>query len=101
MTLVIDIDDTILFAEKVECPECGKHTYKMFSRKTSEIKLINKAYRKGHIIIFHTGRGWDQYDITKEQLSKIKVKYHELIMGKPIGIYVDRDAITSLMEVDL
>lgn len=100
MNLIIDIDDTIIFAEKVECPECGKHTYKMFSRQSEEIKLINKAYRKGHIIIFHTGRGWDQYDITKEQLAKIKVKYHELIMGKPLGIYIDKDAKITLAEID-
>lgn len=95
-TFVIDIDDTILFSKRVECGECNRPIYHFGSAAKKEIVLINKAFRKGHRIILHTGRGWDQYEVTKAQLDKAKVKYNELVMGKPIGIYIDKDSKTTI-----
>lgn len=95
-TFVIDIDDTILFSDNVECDHCGRKQYRLKNVDQKEIDMINAAYSKGHIIIFWTGRGWDQYGVTKKQLSEAKVYYHELFMGKPQGIYVDKDAKTTL-----
>ena len=99
MTYIIDIDDTLLISEKSECKECSRVTYKLIDIFKDEIKKVNKLYKKGHIIILWTGRGWDYYRITKMQLSACRIKYQELIMGKPQGIYVDRDAIRSVDEI--
>lgn len=96
MTFVIDIDETILFSEREGCEECGRVVYKFGSIDKKEINLINRAYDKGHIIILYTGRGWDYYELTKNQLAEAKVQYHELIMGKPIGIHIDKDAKTTM-----
>ena len=63
-----------------------------------EIKLVNKYYNIGHRIILWTGRNWDKYEITKAQLEACKIKHHELIMGKPQGVYVDVDSLKSLKE---
>ena len=54
------------------------------------IKRINKLYREGHVIILNTSRIWNDYDVTIEWLKKHKVKYHQLIMAKPLcDVYVD------------
>ena len=65
------------------------------------IEKINRLYDIGHKIIFYTGRGSttgiDWFDLTKKQLKDWKVKYHELIMGKPAAdIYVDDKAINTV-----
>ena len=86
---VIDIDDTILFCEK---------NYKNPTPDEMEIKHINKLYEKGHTIIIHTGRNWDKYELTVNQLKQFNVKYHELVMGKPQGIYIDKDSFKFIQE---
>lgn len=99
MTLAIDIDDTLIVSEKVTCNKCGRITYKNPIPILNEIKQIKQLYKKGHTIILYTGRNWDCYDLTVKQLKKFKIKYHELVMGKPQGIYVDRDAKLTLEDI--
>ena len=61
--------------------------YKDASPYWNVIKKINSLYDEGHHIIFFTSRGYksgeDWKDFTKNQLNSWKIKYHELIMGKP------------------
>ena len=62
------------------------------------IEKINRLYDSGNKIIFFTGRGSttgiDWYDLTRKQLKDWKVKYHQLIMGKPYAdLYIDDKAI--------
>lgn len=97
-TFVIDIDDTLLFAEKVQCGNCGRCFYCDKEKDQKEIDRVNYLYEAGHTIILWTGRNWDYYQQTKIQLENHNIKYHELIMGKPQGIYIDKDAKTSLKE---
>lgn len=98
-TFIIDIDETIIFSRREYCNECNKLSYKIFTYDTAEIERINKAYNAGHTIIIFTGRGWDQYDITVKQLFEAGVKYHNLIMGKPHGKYIDKDSEKSLKGI--
>jgi len=95
---VIDIDGTILWSEKKMCPKCGNFEYKLIKIDKEEIKRINKLYKKGHRIILHTARNWACYPLTIRQLKEIKIKYHELIMGKPPGIVIDKDAEKSVIN---
>ncbi len=54
------------------------------------IKRVNFLYENGHTIILHTSRLWRDYDATVEWLDIHGVKYHTLIMAKPLGdVYVD------------
>lgn len=54
------------------------------------IKKVNKLYDEGHIIILNTSRIWHDYDVTVEWLKKHGVKYHQLIMAKPLcDFYID------------
>lgn len=101
MTFVIDIDDTIIFSKSEKCSECAHPIYREERIDYEEVKLINKAYEKGHVIIFYTGRDWVHFEHTIAQLNRIGVKYHRLVMGKPIGIYIDKEAKTSLKDCDI
>lgn len=95
-TYVVDIDDTLLVSKKITCRNCSRTIYTYPEPIKEEIRVLKKLYKKGHRIILHTGRGWDCYETTVYQLKSLKIKYHELIMGKPQGVYVDKDAIRTL-----
>ena len=86
MTFIVDIDDTLFISIKKETPRGVE--YKIIECR-GEIAMVNMAYEQGHTIIIHTGRNWDQYKKTVEQLKNYGIMYHELIMGKPQGIYID------------
>lgn len=55
------------------------------------IKMINILYDEGHTIIVQTGRHWDSFQQTQQQLSEIGLKYHTLIMGNVVADYYIND----------
>ena len=108
-SIVIDIDDTILFTN---------HQYKDAKQKYGEAKPndiiiegIRKLHAKGYKIILHTARRMltfngdidkiidDVGDITKDWLERHEVPYDELVWGKPYSstYYVD-DKAMNLQE---
>ena len=108
-SIVIDIDDTILFTN---------HQYKDAKRKYGEAKPndiiiegIRKLHAKGYKIILHTARRMltfngdidkiiaDVGDITTDWLERHEVPYDELVWGKPYSstYYVD-DKAMNLQE---
>lgn len=96
-TFVVDIDDTLLlYPNKKYDDVFDKYNDAYANQK--EIDLLNKLYNDGYTILLLTGRNWDKYFFTVKQLKKFKIKYHQLIMGKPQGCYVDRDSYKSLKE---
>jgi len=95
-TYIIDIDDTLLFSAKTNCEKCQRVNYELSGNFQTEIEILNRLKAEGNTIILWTGRGWDCYQLTKDQLKTAGINYDELIMGKPQGIYVDRDALTTL-----
>lgn len=82
-----DLDNTICTTKK--------NNYKTAKPKKKAIELINKLYKKGHIIKIFTSRFMgrnnenvskakqDGLSLTYKQLKKWKIFYHNLIMGKP------------------
>ena len=95
MKYVFDIDGTI--CDKKDLDDYDK-SYPFLER----IRKINRLYDEGNRIVFFTARGMGRhndnatlaiqqfYSLTKKQLEKWGVKYHQLILGKPSGdIYVD------------
>jgi len=108
-SIVIDIDDTILFTN---------HQYKDAKRKYGEAKPnkvvidgMKKLHDQGYKIILHTARRMLTFNgdidkiiadvglITHEWLSQHDVPYDELIWGKPYSstYYVD-DKAMNLQE---
>lgn len=99
-TYIVDIDDTLLIYPDSHLPpeqRGAQERYLDAKPNEEEIKILNKLYRDNTIILM-TGRGWHNYIFTVNQMKKFKIKYHELYMGKPHGIWVDKDFKTSLKE---
>jgi hydroxymethylpyrimidine pyrophosphatase-like HAD family hydrolase len=82
-----DIDGTI-FDSKVL--KNGK--YKIIKINYDLIEKINKMHSAGYEIVFWTGRHWNHFRQTKNQLDFVGVKYDTLLMGKPVvnGIVDDK-----------
>lgn len=93
---VIDIDGTLLFCTPRICDHCGRIKYEHPVKNKRIIKKVNALFKKGATIILWTGRGWDTYEETKRQINNAGILHHELVMGKPLGIYVDEEALTTL-----
>ncbi len=94
MILCFDLDDVICRTKNV--------SYKDAKPILKTIKIINKAYNSKFKILIFTGRFYGRCDgnlneilkmdkgLTKKQLKKWGVKYHNLIFGKPVfDVYVD------------
>lgn len=92
LVFCVDIDGTI-------CTTTTNHRYELAKPIMKMIKKVNKLYDQGHYIKMHTARGMasgmEYENITKKQLKEWGVKYHELIMHKPMGdYYIDDKAMT-------
>jgi hypothetical protein len=78
MKIYVDIDETICFYD-------GKREYPNAVPSKQNIDKINKLYDEGHEITYWTARGTvtgiNWFDLTQEQLTKWKCKWHNLIVG--------------------
>ena len=91
MRYCFDIDGTICTTD------CLYEDAKPFK---NVIKKINSLYNSGNSIILYTSRGsgsgTDWSEFTKNQVDSWGVKYHELLLGKPMyDIFVDDRAINN------
>jgi hypothetical protein len=97
---IFDIDGVICDTKNKE--------YKKSKPYQDRIQKINKLYDSGHTIMFHTSRGMlkgtNRRDLaeskfwlfTAKQLDGWGVKYHNLVLGKPIGdVYIDQKGLEN------
>ena len=97
-TLCFDLDNTICKTEK--------NFYKKCVPIKKNVIFINFLYSKGYYIKIFTSRFMGRsnentrlakkrgYELTKSQLKKWGLKYHELIFGKPsYDIFIDDKAL--------
>ena len=88
MQIIIDIDGTI-------CTEERTYSRSMAKPLTNAVNSVNNLYDRGHTVILYSARAWVEYEMTIDWLKKNGFKYHQLILGKPIGdIWIDDRAIT-------
>lgn len=88
MQIIIDLDGTI-------CTEEKTYSRSLAKPKEGAAENIGRLFEEGHIIIIYSARTWMEYEMTVEWLSKNNIKYHQLIMGKPIGdLWIDDRAIS-------
>tara|TARA_A100001011_G_C13882671_1_gene663646 strand:- start:52 stop:402 length:351 start_codon:yes stop_codon:yes gene_type:complete len=93
LNIYVDIDETI-------CITPNSRDYRKSTPITENINKINKLYEEGHIITYWTARGTltgaDWRETTESQFKMWKVKYHNLIFGKPAyDIFIDDKNINS------
>ena len=83
LKIVIDLDGTILEEKTArERPEA--------TPLPGAVEAVNRLYEMGHIIIIHTARTDKDLELTLKQLNEYGIKYHRLVLGKPVGdIFID------------
>lgn len=92
-TFVFDIDGVIAQLQK-------DLDYALSEPNERMIKIINKLYDYGNKIVLFTARGYvtgkDWSEITRNQMERWGLKYHELKFGKPNADYYIDDKMLSL-----
>lgn len=82
-TIFIDIDGTI-------CTEERTFERPLAQPLPGAIEGVNRIYEAGHTVILWTARGWEQFLMTQDWLNRYGFRYHQLLMGKPIGtLFID------------
>ncbi len=88
MQIIIDLDGTI-------CTEEKTYSRSMAKPQEGAVDSVNKLYDAGHTIIIYSARTWMEFEMTTHWLKTNGVKYHQLILGKPIGdVWIDDRALT-------
>lgn len=78
------------------CTEMRQFSRCLAEPKANAVETINELYDAGNTIIIYSARTWVEYEMTVDWLKRYGVKYHQLIMGKPIGdVWIDDRAITA------
>ena len=81
--IAIDIDGTICTEERT----FERPLARPLQGAREALKMLKE---NGNTIILWTGRGWEQYKITKQWLDDHDFMYDQIIMGKPIvNIFID------------
>ena len=81
--IAIDIDGTI-------CSEERTFERSLARPLPGALEALKMLKENGNTIILWTGRGWEQYKITKQWLDDHGFMYDQIIMGKPIvNIFID------------
>lgn len=76
------------------CTEERTYSRSMAKPLQGAIESVNKLYDEGHTILIYSARTWMEFEMTTHWLKENGVKYHQLIMGKPIGdLWIDDRAI--------
>jgi dTDP-glucose 4,6-dehydratase len=93
MIIYVDIDETI-------CSSPPNRDYSKATPLKNRISKINELFDQGNQIIYWTARGTgsgiDWTETTQKQFKKWGVKYHDLILKKPIyDLFICDKAITS------
>lgn len=88
LRIVIDLDGTIL-------EEKDQQERSRAAPIPGAVQAVNTLYEMGHTIIIYTARTYRELELTLNQLKRFGVKYHHLVLGKPVAdIFVDDRAIS-------
>jgi len=93
MVIFIDIDGTI-------CTEESLFERPLAKPLPGAVEAINRFMDAGHTVVLWTGRGWDQYRITKAWLDQHGFRYDQLLMGKPIANLIIDDRARQFVGWD-
>jgi hypothetical protein len=87
MQIIIDLDGTI-------CTEEKTYSRSLAKPQKGAVKSVNALYNLGHTIIIYSARTWMEFEMTVAWLKSNKIKYHQLVLGKPVGdVWIDDRAI--------
>jgi len=82
-TVAVDIDGTI-------CTEERTFERPLATPLPGAVEALQLLKKNGNTIILWTGRGWEQFKVTKRWLDDHGCVYDQLLMGKPIvNVFID------------
>lgn len=88
LRIVIDLDGTIV-------EEKGERERSKAVPLPRAVESVNALYEMGHTIIIYSGRSYRELELTLNQLKQCGVKYHHLVLGKPVAdILIDDRAVS-------
>lgn len=89
MTLFIDLDNTI-------CVNGDRFGHRQEAIPSPGVKQVLQRLRDaGHTVVVYTGRGWNEYTVTRQWLDQHELVYDAIHMGKPVAdIWIDDRAMT-------
>jgi carbamoyl-phosphate synthase large subunit len=91
--LAIDIDGTI-------CTELRAFDRPLAQPLPGAIDALRLLKANGNTIILWTGRGWEQYAVTKDWLDRHGCVYDQILMGKPVVNHFIDDRAVKFMSWD-
>jgi hypothetical protein len=98
LTIAIDVDGTVAHSADIDFSKVDKdpeELMKAMPRKEA-VKAVQKLYKDGHKIVFHTSRPMRNKKMTAKWLKKHKFPYHHLEMEKFVAhVYIDDRAING------
>ena len=97
LTLVIDLDGVLTV--KKEWIDYSDEDFLSVEPDVIVIGVVNTLFDSGNRIIIHTSRRWEDENVTKVWLSKHGVKFHVLVLGKPLGDHYIDDKNMSVKEL--
>lgn len=83
-TIAVDIDGTI-------CQELRTFDRPLAKPLPGAVEALDYLKKNGNVIILWTGRGWEQYAVTKHWLDAHHFSYDQILMGKPVVDYIIDD----------
>jgi len=59
------------------------------------VEQINEWFRQGDYIMLWSARSREYEDLTRQQVDSIQIRYHEIVLGKPLSeeIYIYDDKL--------
>lgn len=96
LTFAFDLDGTLCRTEGME--------YAQAEPIPERIQLVNALHEAGHYIIIHTARGQSMhlaarrslFSMTRRQLNRWGLRYHELLEKPWANFYVDDRAVACM-----
>ena len=83
MKVVIDLDGTI-------CSEEKQFSRAMAKPIEGARDFLLKLRSRGDVIIIYTSRGWAEYEMTFDWLTRFEIPFDQLILGNPQGdVWID------------
>jgi len=89
--LYIDLDGTL-----TNEPNQDFNSFHLSTPKKEVISKVNECFDLGFQIIIYTSRYKEDLNITIKWLKKNKVKYHDIIFNKPLGLFYIDDKNLSI-----
>ena len=98
LTIAIDIDGTVAECSQVDFRKVDNNPKELMNAKPIKgaVDAVDKLYRQGHTIVFHTSRSNVSKAMTARWLKKHRFRFHHIVTEKLVAhVYIDDRAVNG------